>query len=250
MVAHAGFEALVLATAGLLVAGVVKGSIGLGQNVVAVPFLGHAVGLKAAVPIIVLTNLATNAGQMWSSRSGMVRSRSLLVLTLFGFGGIVAGTLLFTTAKETVLGELLAGVIVMYVVVRSLRPEFRIGTTTGKVVGAPAAVLVGFLQGATGVSGPVLATYLNAVGFRKEAFVFTMAAVFEVLTAFQVAYLAVLRHYDLTRVALSAAALVPLLGGLAIGSALRQHLSTESFERIVLAGLLVLALETLVTSLA
>lgn len=239
-----------IAVFGLLLAGVVKGGIGLGQNVVAVPLLSDALGLKEAVPVLVLTNLFTNAGQMWTSRNGAIRNRNLLVLTVFGFGGIVVGTLILSSAKEQILGEFLAGVIVLYVLSRWRKPEFRVGESTGRKVGPPAAVVVGLLQGATGVSGPVLATYLNAIGLRKEAFVFAMAAVFEVMTGFQVGYLAVLGNYDLSRVWLSFAALLPLLVGLAIGSVIRKRLSVQVFEQVVLAGLLLLAVQTLVTSLA
>lgn len=241
--------AVVAAVAGLLLGGVVKGAIGLGQNVVAVPLLSEALGIKEAVAVLVLTNLITNAGQMWSARAAPRQPLGLLPLILAGLTGIVLGSTLlsFLPGRQLSLG--LAVVIILYVTVRAARPEFTMSSRTASIVVAPVAVVVGIMQGATGVAGPLLGTYLNAIGLRREAFVFTIAAVFEVLTAFQVASLAVLGHYDAHIAILGLAALVPLLSGLAMGSWARHRLSVERFEHVILVALLILAAQTVYSAL-
>lgn len=242
--------AVLAAVAGLVLGGLVKGAIGLGQNVVAVPLLSEALGLKRAVAVVVLTNLVTNAGQMWSARAAPRRLLGLLPLILFGLAGIALGSTLLSFLPDRQLSLGLAVVIIFYVVVRAARPGFAIGSRAASIVVAPVALLVGIMQGATGVAGPLLGTYLSAVGLRKEAFVFTIAAVFEVLTAFQVASLAFLGHYDARIGVLGLAALVPLLLGLAVGSWARHRIPVERFEGVILIALLILAVQTIYSALA
>lgn len=242
--------AVLAAITGLLLGGLVKGSIGLGQNVVAVPLLAEVLGLKRAVAVVVLTNLVTNAGQMWSARVAPRRLGGLLPLIVFGIAGIVLGSTLLSFLPDRQLSLGLAVVIIFYVAIRAARPGFVVASRTAAIVVAPVALMVGIMQGSTGVAGPLLGTYLSATGLSREAFMFTIAAVFEVLTAFQVTSLAILGHYDFHVGLLGLAALVPLLSGLAAGSWARRRIPVKRFEGVILIALLILAAQTIYSALA
>jgi uncharacterized protein len=70
-VSHVVWAEAVLAAIGLLVAGVIKGTTGLGYSTCALPFLVSAVGLRAANVIVPIPALAANLGLL--SRAGNVR---------------------------------------------------------------------------------------------------------------------------------------------------------------------------------
>jgi hypothetical protein len=63
------WEHIVLATIGLLVAGLVKGATGLGYSTCALPFLVSAVGLKSAIVIVPIPALAANLGLLFGAEA-------------------------------------------------------------------------------------------------------------------------------------------------------------------------------------
>lgn len=229
------------AVLGLLLGGLVKGSIGLGQNVVAAPLLANVLGVKRAVPVLALTNLVTNAGQMWSARGDSIHIRRLTSLILFGFIGIFFGSTILSFAANRQLSIGLSIAVVLYVALRAAKRELHMSRRTAAVTVAPAALMIGVMQGATGVAGPLLGSYLSALGVGREEFIFTIAAVFEMLTGFQVASLGALGRYSEWTILLGIMCLAPLLIGLAAGTGLRKRISANRFEKVVLGGLLLLA---------
>ncbi|MEJ2118556.1 MAG: sulfite exporter TauE/SafE family protein, partial [Alphaproteobacteria bacterium] len=58
---------ITIAILGLFVAGVVKGSTGLGYSSCALPFLATAVGLKTAIILVVAPAMMANVAVMWSA---------------------------------------------------------------------------------------------------------------------------------------------------------------------------------------
>src|SRR5215468_2926784 len=58
---------LLLAAFGLLVAGLIKGTTGLGYSTCALPFLVSAVGLRSAIVIVPIPALAANLGLLFGA---------------------------------------------------------------------------------------------------------------------------------------------------------------------------------------
>src|SRR5205809_2412119 len=93
---------LVLAAIGLLVAGLIKGTTGLGYSSCALPFLVAAVGLKAAIVVVVIPAMLSNVLVM--SNTGHLRETLLRFWPLYAatLPGIVIGITLLVWIDQQV----------------------------------------------------------------------------------------------------------------------------------------------------
>jgi uncharacterized protein len=96
----------------------------------------------------------------------------------------------------------------------------------------------GVLQGSTGVSGPLVSTYLHAFRLDKETYVLSVTTVFMVYAVVQTAALATLGLYSAGRLGESLVALIPIMVMLSLGTRLTQRLSRRSFDLMIVALLI------------
>ena len=98
------------------------------------------------------------------------------------------------------------------------------------------------MQGAVGVSGPVVATWLHGYRLPKETYVFSITLIFGVTGAVQLATLGGQGQFTAERLLAAAAAAVPVAVCIPLGVRLRQRLAGPAFERAVLAVLVISAI--------
>ncbi len=84
--------------------------------------------------------------------------------------------------------------------------------------------------------------YLQALGFQRDALIQAMGISFTTSTVVLAIGLAGNGGYPMSAVGGSAAMLVPAIGGMVIGTWLRQRLSVAVFRRCFLSGLALLGL--------
>ena len=113
-------------------------------------------------------------------------------------------------------------------------------------VGPCVGVATGLITAATGVFVIPAVPYLQAIGLQKDALVRALGLSFLVSTVALAAALGA--HGALPRglAGISVLALVPALGGMALGQALRRRIAPETFRRVFLGGLGLLGLYLLV----
>jgi uncharacterized membrane protein YfcA len=104
---------------------------------------------------------------------------------------------------------------------------------------APAVgALAGVSNGALGASGPILGSYLLALGLTGRHFVFAISLTFAVMSAIRVGTLAVLGAYTLTVVLVGLGLALPAWIGQRLGFWLQGRLSPQAFQRVILVALL------------
>ena len=91
------------------------------------------------------------------------------------------------------------------------------------------------MQGAVGVSGPIIGSWLYAYRLPREAYVFSLAVLFLVSGAAQIATLGSIHAYTADRLVAAAVGLGPVLAVLPVGEYVRARLSGPQFDRAVLA---------------
>ena len=105
----------------------------------------------------------------------------------------------------------------------------------------------GMLQGSTGISGPLLTTYLHAFRLPRSPFILSIVTLFNVLAVAQVVALVQLDLYTPSRMLESALALLPMLVFLPLGARFSARLSQHLFDRalitLVSVGVVLLAWE-------
>lgn len=231
-------ETLALAAAALLLAGFVKGVIGMGMPTVSLAVMSIAMGLPAAVQIMVVPTVVTN---VWQALIGdglkrlARRFSTLLIATVLGVW--VGYFLLFRSSAE-LMTALLGAVIVVYSLSAlfgiPLMPKVRRERVASPMVG----LTTGVLAGATGnISMPAIA-YFHRLGLPRNDVVQMLGILFTLGATTLGLTLAGHGSYDPELLVVSALAVVPGVAGMLIGQRVRGMLSERAFRRALFLGLL------------
>lgn len=214
---------------------------GSGLPLLAIPAMALFIGVERAVIIMSIPGVLSNVWLIVAHAKAARESRDLPVLVATGVVGTAAGTVLLTTVDGRWLSLFLAGLIVGYVILRTLRPQARLAPSTSAWLSPPAGLVSGALQGSTGVSGPLVSTYLHSFGLPPSAYIFSVSTLFLIFSLAQVVTLVALGAYTATLVLEGALAMIPVAIMLPLGSRLARVLPARAFSHIVLATLLVAA---------
>lgn len=227
----------------------VKAVSGLGYPVIAVPLIALVLGLEDAVVLIALPNLAANVYLHLESRDTRDETRSLGVLLGFGIVGAVVGTVALARLPEEPLMVALALMVVVFVVVFLRHPELAISDRTARR-GAPiVGTVVGVAQGALGVSGPVVASWIHGYRLSPRAYVNAVTLIFGVTGFTQVVVLALQGQFTGERLLGALIASVPVVAATALGLRLRRRLEGPAFDKVVLGVLVFSAVALLAEAL-
>ena len=229
----------------VVIGSLTKGVTGSGLPTVAIPVMAGFIGIEEAVVIMAFPTVVTNTWLLWEHRRSARDTRHLKRMLAAGVVGAVAGVWMLTTLPGNVLSLALAAVILVYAVTKVLRPDFALSDRVARVLSVPVGFGGGVAQGATGIAGPMTATYVH--GFRLEpgAYVFTIAAQFQVFAAVQVVTFVVLGSYTRELVLGSVLSLVPVMLFLPVGIRLARRLDRRRFEMVVLAYLVIMGFKLL-----
>jgi uncharacterized protein len=243
-------QTLVLIALAMSVAAFVKGATGQGLPPIVIPVVATFMGLEAAVVIMTIPGVLTNTWLLWNYREHYKSTRDLPVLVVMGTVGAVLGTLLLQALNEDVLSLVLAALIGLYVVVYFSRPSFRLAPGLTRFTSPPVGLAAGVLQGTTGLSGPVISTYLHGYRLDKGAYVLSLTTVFQVWAFVQGIALASVGLFTRDLLTLSLLSLVPIMGVLPLGARFADRLSRRTFDYIVLTVLLCSATKLLYNALS
>ena len=235
--------------AALALSGLVKGALGAGLPVVAVPVLAAFFDVPFAIAMMVVPTVVTNIWQVWQFRRQRTGLGWLVGLCISAGVGIAIGTWLLANLPSHVLGVILAVVVVMYVVVRLVRPHWHIPLAAAARIAPAVGLVSGFLQGATGISAPVSLSFMSSLGFSRPQFVFAVSTLFVSFSVVQVPSLIATGILTWHRLLLSALAFVPILVTMPVGNWLAGRLSRQAFDRLLLALLAVIAVKLVYDSL-
>jgi len=232
----------------LAAGGVVKGATGMGLPLVALPVLTAAFGLTHAIGLLVVPVLVSNLWQvtrLWGERTAPEMRFMPRFLISVGVG-VVAGTWLLKTLPERWLILTLGILLLVYVVIRLARPAMIVGPDLAKRMGIPVGAAAGALNGATGISAPVGATFIHAMGLERDAHVFAVSMMFFVMGAVQLPAMFAAGLMQPEWVFEGALALIPILLAMPVGRALSKRMSRVAFDRLILVFLGIIGLKMVV----
>jgi uncharacterized membrane protein YfcA len=222
-----------------LLAGFVKGGIGLGLPTVSMGLLALALAPAEAAALLVVPSLATNVWQAAGPRLAVLLRRLWPMMLAIAVGTWAGVGLLATdaTGHATIaLGSALA----LYALLGLASIEARLPAGAEPFLSPLAGAATGFVSAATGVFVVPAVPYLQALGLGKEDLVQALGISFTVST---VALGAGLAHDGVFTARLageSLLAVLPALAGMAIGQFVRSRVSPAAFRRWFLLGLLAL----------
>jgi uncharacterized protein len=244
--AHVDGGQLVLAAIGLLLAGLVKGTTGLGYSTCALPFLVSAVGLKSAIVIVPIPALAANLGLLFGAGNIGETFKRFWIFYAAAVPGIFYGTMLLAWVDQRLATQVLGVITVAFVIYGAIHPNLRLPSRLERPLQLPAGLLNGLLTGLTGSQVMPLLPYMLSLNLEPARFV--QAVNIAVVTASLILGLALLISGLMTwQLAIfSTLGVLPALGGVVLGNRLRSRIPTQTFRTAVLVTIFLMGVSFIV----
>ena len=230
--------ALVILT--FLLAGGVKGVIGLGLPTISLALLTVTIGLHSAMALFLAPSLATNFWQAVTGGNARMIAVRLWPFLLAATATVWIGAGALTRVDVSLLSAMLGALLVAFSLVSLTRPQVSIPRRWEPWAGPIAGITNGILTGMTGSFVFPGILYLQALGLSRDALIQAMGMLFTASTVALAVSLGGQRLLTLELGAVSAAAVLPALIGMVLGRRLRQKLSETTFRRMFFLSLLVL----------
>jgi len=215
---------LAIILAAVVLGSTVKAVTGMGLPLIAVPVAALFVDLTDAIVVIAFPNVLANlilAAREWDSRSD---TRDLPILAGCGVVGAVLGTVLLVLLVASIFG---------YIAIFLLNPDLRVTAQQSRVWSPVVGGVAGAFQGAIGISGPIVGSWVHAFRLERSPYIFSITTLFFLTGATQLAVL--LGAGELSgRVTASLLACIPVLASIPLGTWLRGHISARGFDYAVL----------------
>ncbi len=233
---------LIFVALALLLAGFVKGVVGLGLPTVSMGLLATAMPPGRAIAIVIVPAIVTNIWQTFVGPYLPDILRRLWPLMLGTVAGIFlnAGAL---TGPYAHYGSIVLGTLLVVYAVTGLRQfSFRVAPQNEKWVGGIVGVITGLISAATGVQVLPSMPFMQAIGMEKDELVQALGVFFTVAT--------IALAFNLTASGLlSAATALPgvvamacAFAGVFIGQAVRSRMPAQAFRRWFLIAMALLGL--------
>src|SRR5437870_4411593 len=233
---------LLLVTATFLLAGFVKGALGLGLPTVSMGLLAVSMPPAQAIAIVIVPAIVTNIWQTFGGpylRDIFRRLWPLLTGTAVGIW-LNAGSLTGPYARYTTiaLGLLLA----INAIVGLCKFNFTIARRNEKWVGGIVGLITGVISAATGVQVIPSVPFLQAIGMEKEELIQALGVFFTVATLALGLNLTGAGLLTAATALPGAVAMAASFAGMFIGQAVRTRLQPEVFRRWFLIAMIFLGL--------
>lgn len=234
------FTHLFAITSTFLVAGWVKGVVGLGLPTVAMGLLGLVMPPMEAASLLIIPSAVTNLWQLAAGPNFLRLIRRLRLMLI----GIVVGTLAgHAMLPRDLTGYAAAalGIALMLYAVIGLSALRVIVPPRWEAWLAPAiGAATGLVTSVTGVFVIPAVPYLQGLGLDKEDLVQALGLAFTVSTFSLAASLAIDGAFRPAVAITSLYALMPSFAGMLAGQWIRSRIRAEVFRRIFFLGLLAL----------
>ena len=240
---------IVFGLAVFLLAGTVKGLVGLGLPTITIALTSLFLPLTEAIALIALPTIFTN---VWQAAIGgqfrvIVRRQWPLIVPLVV--SLYLTMWLVGQRGPSWAFLVLAAVLVLYSGRGLLRIRLHIHADLERPLAPVIGVVSGFVAGLVGVPIIPLMPYLQGLDIKPSELVQTLGVVLFATSLILTASLLFFGLLDGPRAIVSAVAVVPALAGMWIGQQVRQRLSVEQFRLAVFWALLLTGVYTFASRL-
>lgn len=233
------FLILSVTACAFLLAGFVKGVIGLGLPTVAIGLLGLVMSPSQAAAILVVPSLVTNIWQLVTGGDVLLLTRRLWPM----LAGVCVGTIIGAVtlpANSGQAGTWLGIALIVYAALGLVKVQFKVPPRSETWLGLIVGILTGVATVATGIFVIPGVPYITALDFDRNRMVQALGVSFTVSTITLALALAYQGQFH-TEVAWPALlALGVALIGMWFGQIIRTKVKAETFRLCFFLGLLAL----------
>ena len=215
-----------------------KGVVGLGLPMIAIPILAGFIGVEHAVVVMTIPVAVSNVVIVWSYRRHAEIVPGLWLALGCAAAGAVLGAYGLKALDERVLLWIMTFWLAVYLVHRAVKPEFRLAGRAVHIASPILATAAGVAQGATGMSAPVIATWIHSYRLQAEPYVFGVSALFLAVSSAHLVAVAGFGLFDQERLLQGLLALIPVVVFVRLGMRMTRLISAKLFDRLII-GLIV-----------
>jgi uncharacterized membrane protein YfcA len=225
-----------------LLAGLVKGVLGLGLPTVAMGLLAVSMPPAHAMAIVIVPAIVTNIWQTFVGPYLRDITRRLWPLMVGTAIGIWSGAGLMTGPYAR-YGTIVLGVLlVIYAIIGLSKFSFRVARANERWIGGIVGLITGVVSAATGVQVIPSMPFMQAIGMEKDELVQALGVFFTVATVALAFNLTSAGLLNASTTVPGAVAMVGSFTGMMIGQAVRSRLQPEVFRRWFLVAMILLGI--------
>lgn len=238
---------LVLVASGA--AGFIKGFIGFGFSVIALPTVALGLPPERSVIIISIPTLASNLVVLARGHPPVPELRRAVPFIVPLLAGAVAGAILLPHLDPQRLTVIIGVVAVVFSLLSLVRLDLALTPAQERIASPLVGLICGLLGGPTGVYGPPVALYFHALRYDKWPYVYVLATIFLVGLLAETATYAALHLYQGDTLLFGLLGCIPMFVGVELGLWLQRRVSLPFFRYAVLVTVLASSLNLIVRSL-
>ena len=222
----------------LFLSGVIKGSIGFGQPLVAISLLTLIHDVEFSLALISLSLVATNLKLALTGEKITKKIKEYRYIILAIIIGTTTGVGVISYVNKSAVQILLGALVVGFVLMGFFKIEINKVSPSG-VKGACISLIAGLIGGITSAFGPLLAVFLKSQKMEKEQFVSTLCLLILAGATTLSISLGAFAIYSVNSFYYAILACIPTFAGLWFGERIRLLINTEMFFKIVSLAILV-----------
>lgn len=214
-----------------------KGVTGLGFSTTCLPFLVATLGLKEALPLLLIPSIASNVQVMYGAGRFGETLRRFWPMLLANVPGLLLGLWLLGGSDGAALAAILGGVLIAYVAFAWARPDLRLPARLERPLQPVSGALTGLVNGLTGSQVMPSMPFLMALHLDRNLFIQASNCSFTLSSLIMGLGLAHLGLMSQGALVLSTLGIAVATAGVRTGERIRHRLSPDLFRRAVLAML-------------
>jgi uncharacterized membrane protein YfcA len=230
-------QMLVIAGA-FIVAGIAKGTIGMGMPPIAIGLMSFAVPLESAIAIMVVPTMVTNIWQAIYGGRFRPLMRRFGIMAATAMVGILAVGLLYSTFGSPRTIGWVGVILVLYslLALTPWRPKVPRGAErwANPLVGLAS----GAVAGSTGVAAVPFLPYMQSLDMDRHELMQALGVMYMFITGMLAVSLALHGAFHFTNLSGGIGAVAPTMLGVWLGQKARRRLSPEMFRRVFIFGML------------
>lgn len=243
-----GTDELAIASAVLLLAGLIKGTFGLGLPMVATSLMALVLDVPRAVVLTAIPMLLANVWQAWrDGRPGTVRRFWPFLVALVP--GTWVGTELLFQVDPEILVYVMGSALFVFCGLQLTPLKLKVPAAAEPWLNPFGGFAAGVLGGLTSLFGGIVALYLLTLKMERDDFIGAIGVIYLVCSIALLSFVGLQGAMDGATALLGLAICIPMFLGQSLGQRLRRHIAPEMFFKSVAIFLMLIGLSLILRNL-
>ena len=223
-------------------AAMTKGLTGLGFSTTCLPIIVFALGLKEALPLVIIPSICSNLivmRQVGRFNEAVLRFWPMLLATL---PGLAVGLWVLTWIDGMLAGAIFGIVLLLWCAFSFAKPELHLAPKFERPLSPFSGFLTGMINGATGSQVMPVVPFMMSLKLGRDLFIQGINCSFTMSSLVMAVGLAQLGFFSWEDILISSVGIALVFLGLRVGTTIRHLLSEKVFHNAILGMLTVMGI--------